>query len=81
MSWIQVDGMVTLAEVPVVVGTTELSTTFTAPALTQYLEFAWDDSTGNGGFDVEVTAAVPVPAAGLMLVTALAGAAALRRRA
>lgn len=47
---------------------------------TKWLIARWTDVTSNlSNFDLRVSA-VPVPAAGLMLVTALGGAAALRRR-
>lgn len=81
IQWAYEDGS---AASPIVLGDNALATTFeAAPAAsnTQKLIFAWDNSVAGASFDASVTiAAVPVPAAGLMLLTALGGAAALRRR-
>lgn len=57
-----------------------LATRFTASNLDQFLRIDWTNSTAGAGFDVEVAADVPVPAAGLLLVTALGGFAIMRRR-
>lgn len=57
-----------------------LSTVFTVPNLTQSLVFNWTGSKRGTGFDVEVAATVPLPAGGLLLLGALGGIAALRRR-
>jgi len=54
------------------VGSTTLDTTFVAPNLTQYIQFAWDGSSAGAGFDFSVSA-VPVPAGALLLGTALVG--------
>jgi hypothetical protein len=86
ISWLDADGMVgsVLSGPEAVVafpGQTVLATVFEAPDFEQYLQIDWTGSTAGVDFDVVVeVAAVPVPAAGLMLLTALGGAAALRRR-
>lgn len=46
----------------------------------QYLTFKWTDSKVGATFDVQVAAAVPLPAGGLLLIGAIGGLAALRRR-
>lgn len=61
----------------------ELSTVFnTDVGFEQVLTVSWDAVTGSqAGFLIQATpSAVPVPAAGLLLLTAIGGAAALRRR-
>ena len=79
MTWLgamnQVLSTIVLAE-----GRTFLSTVFTAPDLSQTLVFSWTGAKRGAGFDVQVAATVPVPAAGFLLVGALGGIAALRRR-
>lgn len=85
ISWIAVDGMVetqlAITDVIAFPDQTVLATTFATPNFDQFLKVEWSDSTAGVDFDVVVeVAAVPVPAAGLMLLTALGGAAALRRR-
>ena len=84
VSWVGADGTSVLTSTPVT-GATSLSTTFTVPNMSQFLRFSWSSSpvTGerpaSGGFDVTISA-VPVPAAGFLLVGALGGLVALRRR-
>ncbi len=79
MSWLD-SGMNVLSTINIGVGDTVLSTVFTVPNLSQTLLFTWTNSTAGAGFDVEVAAAVPLPAGGLLLIGALGGIAALRRR-
>jgi len=65
------------------VGFAELATDFTSPnLLTQTFRLSWDDGTAaNAGFDVSVDInPVPLPAGGLLLLTALGGVVALRRK-
>lgn len=88
MSWLAADGMqigttlagpVAIEAAPLI---TTLATDFSDPNLAQFLKVEWTNSTAGVDFDIQVDiAAVPVPAAGLMLLTALGGAAAMRRRA
>ena len=74
-------GNAVLSTINLARGETLLATVFTAPNLTQSLVFSWTGSKNGAGFDVEVAAAVvPVPAAGFLLLGALGGIAALRRR-
>ncbi|MBL4808066.1 MAG: VPLPA-CTERM sorting domain-containing protein [Rhodobacteraceae bacterium] len=79
ISWLD-DSMNVLSSAAITVGSTDLSTVFTAPNLTQVLQITWSDSTDIGNFDIEVAATVPLPAGGLLLLTALGGGAALRRK-
>lgn len=52
-----------------------------SPGGSEDLVLSWDGVTTGDSYSVSFsTALVPVPAAGLLLITALAGAAALRRR-
>ncbi len=60
-------------------GYNALETVFTAPNLTQYVQFAWDGSSQGAGFDFSVSA-VPVPAGALLLGTALVGMGFVRSR-
>ena len=60
-----------------------VSTTFDDPdTLTQNFMFSWGAGTGaDAGFDLSVAITpIPLPAAGLMLLTALGGMALMRRR-
>lgn len=79
MSWLGF-GDTVLSTINVAQGSTLLSTVFTIPDLTQKLVFNWTGSRNGAGFDVEVAATVPLPAGGLLLLGALGGIAALRRR-
>ena len=79
MSWLGAMNQV-LSTTSLGIGNTFLSTVFTVPDLGQTLVFNWTDAKRGAGFDVEVAAAVPVPAAGFLLIGALGGLAALRRR-
>lgn len=81
MSWIGADDAVidSKAITPVV---TTLSTQFLDPdALSQSLVFSWSDSLIGAGFDFEVEVSpIPLPAAGLMLLTAIGGLGVMRSR-
>ena len=79
MSWLDA-GSAVLSTINLARGETLLATVFTAPNLTQSLVFSWTGSKNGAGFDVEVAATVPLPAGGLLLIGALGGIAALRRR-
>jgi len=90
IAWLDSDSNV-IASTPVtdsVQGTTisgyaELGTVFSNPdSLTQTFQLSWADGTvENSGFDVSVNInPVPLPAGGLLLLTALGGVAALRRK-
>ena len=63
MSWLD-SSMNVLSTINIGVGDTVLSTVFTVPNLSQTLLFTWTNSTAGAGFDVEVAAAVPLPAGG-----------------
>jgi hypothetical protein len=86
MSWVAVSDGFLLATTAVTPPTVSLSTEFTFDGvqggddLSQWLVFSWSDSMVGASFDFEVAANVPVPAAGLLLLTALGAGAALRRR-
>ena len=79
VSWVDSLTNTVLYTTAVVVGVTELNTTFTAPSLSQDLVFSWTDSAANVAFDFDVSA-VPLPAGGLLLLTALGGLGVARRR-
>lgn len=80
LSWLDTSlNVLSTVMVPTAPGA-NLMTRFSAPNLDQFLRIDWTGSTAGAGFDVEVAADVPVPAAGLLLLTALGGAFALRRR-
>lgn len=79
MSWVSYPSNATLASTAISVGLTTLSTNFTAPNLTQILTFNWTGSKSGANLNFEV-AAVPLPAAGLLLLGALGGLFGLRRR-
>jgi hypothetical protein len=87
MSWVAVSDGFIIASTAVTPPTVSLSTEFTFDGvfggddLSQWLVFSWTDSMDGASFDFEVAAAaIPVPAAGLLLLTALGAGAALRRR-
>ena len=79
MTWLGAMNQV-LSSISIAQGGNFLSTVFTVPDLSQTLVFNWTGAKKGAGFDVEVAANVPVPAAGFLLVGALGGIAALRRR-
>lgn len=80
MSWISVATGTVLSTVAVVPDSVSIATTFVSPDdLSQYLNLSWDNSLASAGFDVEVNA-VPLPAAGWLLVSALGGMGYLSRR-
>lgn len=63
-------------------GITTLSTVFTSPdTLTQTLRISFDSAEDGASFDGQVViSAIPLPAGGLLLLTALGAAIVLRRR-
>jgi hypothetical protein len=85
MSWVSVSSSSVLSSISVTNPGASLDTIFRLVGLggddsQQYLIFTWDDSLDGAEFDFEVVAAVPLPAGGLLLIGALGGLAALRRR-
>ncbi len=86
VQWIAVSDDFVLASAFLGVGETTLSTIFTENGqlggndISQYLVFSWSDSLKGAGFDVEVAAAVPLPAGGLLLIGGLGALALVRRR-
>jgi hypothetical protein len=87
MSWVAVSDGFTLASVNVSAPGASLGTLFASVGvlggddISQYLVFTWTNSLAGAGFDVEVAAGVPVPAAGFLLIGALGGLVLVRRRA
>lgn len=80
MSWIRTADATVLASVGVSDPGASLGTTFASPSdLSQSLVLSWDGSLRGAGFDVEV-AAVPIPAAGILLLGALGGLGVAARR-
>ena len=86
MSWIAVSDSFLLGSTPVAAPGASLSTLFASIGVLggddskQWLVFSWDNSLKGAEFDFEVAAAVPVPAAGFLLIGALGGLAMVRRR-
>lgn len=86
MQWIAVSDNFVLASTAITPFVTTLPTVFTFCGVLcgddtqQWLFISWTGSKAGAGFDVEVVAAVPLPAGGLLLLGALGGLAALRRR-
>ncbi|MBU3261826.1 VPLPA-CTERM sorting domain-containing protein [Roseovarius sp. PS-C2] len=80
MSWVDAATNTVLQSTAVLADvTTNLNTMFTAPNLNQNLVFNWTDSAQGVTFDFDV-AAVPLPAGGVLLLTALGGLGLARRR-
>jgi hypothetical protein len=82
MSWVNTDTGVEISSVDVEPIVTGLGTIFVDPdSLNQTLLVSWGDSLAGAGFDVEVTvSAVPLPAAGLLLLGGMGGLGFVGRR-
>ena len=81
MSWINTDTLALISSVAIVPVSVSLDTLFVDPtSLNQTLEISWDRSIAGTAFDVEIVAAVPIPAAGFLLVGALGGLGFVGRR-
>ena len=82
-SWIGADGTTVLASTPVaaVPSDNTLSTIFTAPDTTQTFRLTWDAGTAeSASVNFDVVGTIPLPAGGLLLLTALGGLGFARRR-
>lgn len=79
VEWVNTGTNAVLASEVVTAPSVSIQTTFGTPNLDQTLVFSWTSSQVGAGFDFDVSA-VPLPAGGLLLLTALGGMAVLRRR-
>lgn len=86
MSWVAVSDGFVIDSINVTPTLVTLDTIFRNPGvfggndINQYLRFTWTNSLKGAGFDFDVVAAVPLPAGGLLLIGAIGGLVALRRR-